>query len=441
MKYDAWQQEIIDAEGDILVNTGRQVGKTMTFSHKIAKFMQNNPKSRIIVVSLTEDQAKLIIVMVQDYLEKNNYYDIDRKGNKKPTTSRIYIKNGASVISRPVGNTGDAVRGFTGDVLYIDEAAGMPEMMWKAAMPTLATTGGQIWMSSTPRGKYVGGTNDKNFFFKSWENTENQWQVFNISTEEVYKNREIDKDWNQEKYDKSNAFLPKQRSILTEMEYNQEYMAMFLDDMRQWFEDDLIRSCMTNSRPNKIVSGQEYFIGCDIARMGEDESSFEIIDQTGNHLFHIENQITTKTTLPQTFNHIKELNRLYDFSKIFIDNEGLGVAILDWLVDDDETKHNSIGLKNSTQVIDKDGKTIRLQKTLLYSNLKMLMETGKISLLDDPNVFQSLKSVQYAYSNDSLGTRHLKIFGNYTHIAEGLVRAAWCVKYKDLNPKIYSIKV
>jgi hypothetical protein len=69
------------------------------------------------------------------------------------------------------------------------------------------------------------------------------------------------------------------------------------------------------------------------------------------------------------------------------------------------------------------------------------METGKISLLDEPNVFQSLKSVQYAYSNDSLGTRHLKIFGNYTHITEALVRAAWCVKYKDLNPTIYTIKI
>ena len=71
----------------------------------------------------------------------------------------------------------------------------------------------------------------------------------------------------------------------------------------------------------------------------------------------------------------------------------------------------------------------------------MLMETGKIKLLDDDNLFQSLKSVQYCYTNDSLGTRHLKLFGSYTHIAEGLIRAAWCVKYKDLNPIIYTIPV
>ncbi len=72
MIYDKWQQNILDCDGDLLANTGRQVGKTMTFSHKIGNYMLNHPKSRIIVVSLTEDQAHLIIIMVLDYLEKYN---------------------------------------------------------------------------------------------------------------------------------------------------------------------------------------------------------------------------------------------------------------------------------------------------------------------------------------------------------------------------------
>jgi len=441
MKHDKWQQEVLEADGDILVNTGRQVGKTTTFSKKIAKYMLKHPNSRIIVVSLTEDQAKLIIIMVLTYLENNNKKDIVRKGKNKVTTSRIHLNNKSSVISRPVGNTGDAVRGFTGDVLYIDEASGMPEMMWKAAMPTLMTTGGQIWMSSTPRGKFVAGTNDKNFFFKCWENVEDRWKVFNISSEEVINNREIDIDWNEEKRAKAIKFLENQKAILTKMEYDQEYMGLFLDDNRQWFSDELIRSCMINERPNKIVAGKDCYLGVDIARMGEDESTFEIIEMKGDNLFHIENQITTKTSLSDTTHHIEGLHRLYDFSKIFIDDEGIGVGVLDFLLDNDETKNQVIGINNSKQIIDKDGREKKLQKTLLYSNMKRLMEMGKIKLLDEASVFQSLKSVQYAYSNDSLGVRHLKIFGNYTHIAEGLVRAAWCVKYKHLNLWVSSIKV
>mgnify|MGYP003656983663 FL=1 len=89
----------------------------------------------------------------------------------------------------------------------------------------------------------------------------------------------------------------------------------------------------------------------------------------------------------------------------------------------------------------KDGKTRKLQKTLKYSYFKMMMETGKLHLLDEPSIFQSFKSVQYAYTNDSLGTRHLKIFGNYTHIAEGATNGAWGAKTKHLNLSVYSIKI
>ena len=440
MEYDDWQKEILAAKGDLLANTGRQVGKTMTFSHKIANYLIDNPKHQVIVVSLTEDQAQLIIIMILDYLQKN-YKNIIQKGKNKPTKSRVWIKNGAHVISRPVGNTGDAVRGFTGNVLYIDEASGMPELMWKASMPTLMTTAGQIWMSSTPRGKFIGNSTQKNFFFKCWENLENKWKVFNITSRKVIEERKIVDEWTQEKRDKALKFLKNQESILSEMEYAQEYEAQFLDDMRQWFDDDLIISCQTEDRPERIVKDKIYFLGVDVARMGEDESTFEIFELRKDHLYQIESQITKKTTLPQTFNHIKQLNTLYDFSKIFIDSEGIGVGVFDWLMYDDDTKFVTEAIDNSKQIMSKDGKTRKLQKTLKYSHFKMMMETGKMHLLKDSNIFQSFKSVQFDYTNDNLGVRHLKIFGNYTHIAEGSTNAAWGEKTKHLNLSVYSIKV
>lgn len=442
INYDIWQQQIMEAEGDLVANTGRQVGKTTTFSHKIGKFMINHPKTQVIVVSLTEDQAQLIIIMVLDYLERQCKQNI-QKGKKKPTKSRVWLKNGAHVISRPVGNTGDAVRGFTGDVLYIDEASGMPEMMWKAAMPTLMTTGGQIWMSSTPRGKFIGNSSEKNFFFKCWENPDKRWQVFDISSEEVIKNRAIGDTWTKEKRDKAILFLENQKNILSDMEYRQEYLGEFLDDMRQWFPDELIRKCMELRRPDTVPKTHPLYLGVDIARMGEDESTFEIIEQRGEHLYHIENQITKKTKLSDTYTHIIGLTHTYHLNKIFIDDEGIGVGVMDFLLENDETKRLVVGINNSKRVIEysSEGKERghRLLKQDLYSNLLRLMEQGRIHLLNDENVFQSLKSVQYAYTNDTLGTRHLKIFGNYTHIAEGLIRSAWCIKYKSIKPYIMSI--
>ena len=439
MEYDTWQKEILAKKGDILACTGRQVGKTTVFSHKIANYLLNNPKHQVIVVSLTEDQAQLIIIMILDYLEKN-HRKLIQKGKNKPTKSRIWINNGAHVISRPVGNTGDAVRGFTGNVLYIDEASGMPEIMWKAAMPTLMTTAGQIWMSSTPRGKFIANSSNKNFFFKCWENTDNKWQIFNIDSEKAIKIRETNENWTIDKREKALKFLENQKLILTDMEYKQEYMAEFLDDNRQWFEDDLILSCMTQQRPSTIDKNGTYLLGIDVARLGEDQSSFEIFQIRDNQLYQVENMITTKTTLPQTFERIKQLHSLYDFSQIFIDSAGIGVGVFDWLMFDDDTKYITEAIDNSKQIMSTDGHTRKLQKQLKYAHFKMMMETNKIHLLDDSSIFQSLKSVQFAYTNDNLGTRHLKIFGNYTHIAEGCTNAGWGEKYKHLNLSIHTIK-
>jgi len=439
---DKWQQEVMDTVGDICVNTGRQVGKTFTFSNKIGKFMIDNPKKKIIVVSLTEDQAQLIIIMVLDYLEKKCKSDI-QKGKNKPTKSRIFLRNGSSVISRPVGNTGDAVRGFTGDVLYIDEASGMPEMMWKAAMPTLATTGGQIWMSSTPRGKYQDGKgSNKNFFYKCFENLEDRWKVFTINTEEVYKNRTICESWDKEKAAKAIKFIANQKAILADIEYRQEYMAEFLDDARQWFDDKIIRKCMTVRRPPLVDKNWTTGMGNDIARMGEDQGTYEVFRMTGDRLIQLDNQISNKQDIVATSNQITGLHEKYDFLKIFIDDEGsLGKGVYDILMNNDNIKRRIKGISNSKRVKDEFGKEKGIKKTELYVKLLAMMEKGEIDLLEDESIFQSLKSVQYAYTNDSRGTRHLKIFGHDTHICEGITRATELLKYKDLNPTIYSIKI
>ena len=58
------------------------------------------------------------------------------------------------------------------------------------------------------------------------------------------------------------------------------------------------------------------------------------------------------------------------------------------------------------------------------------MEQKKIQLLDDDEVKASLKSIQAEHDKDS---GRLKIWGSYSHITEGLIRAAWCSKTKGLN--------
>jgi hypothetical protein len=126
---------------------------------------------------------------------------------------------------------------------------------------------------------------------------------------------------------------------------------------------------------------------------------------------------------------------------MLIDDEGIGIGVFDMMMDSDQLKRKTVGVNNSKRIIDADGKEKGILKTDLYYHLRGLMEKEKIDLLEDDSIFQSLKSVQYEYSTDIKGNPVIKIHGNDTHIAEGLIRLAQATKYKDLNIFVSRIRV
>lgn len=439
MILDDWQKEILEAKGNILLCTGRQVGKTTIFAMKAAERMLKKPNQTILVVSLTEDQAQLIIIMILSYLEKHAPKSI-ATGKNRPTRNIIQLKNGSKVRSRPVGMTGDSVRGFTGDVLIVDEASRMNEDVWTAAKPTLLTTAGEIWLCSTPYGR-------KGYFYECYQNKE-RFKVFHVSSEEVIMNRKVSLSWTQEQRDAAIKYLENEKKDMSSLRYAQEYLGQFVDDLRQYFPDELIKKCMLLERTGHINRYNDHFLGCDIARMGEDEGTYEILELSGDMLLHRENLVTKKQLTTDTERMIIMLERKYDFNKIFIDAGAgtLGVSIFDHLLEHDDTRTKIVAINNLARPLDKEGKKAqRLLKEDLYDNLRSLMEKGKIQLLNDENLFYSLKSVQYEFKTKDKDNKpiqsQLMIFGDYTHIAEGLIRAAWGIKYKGLNISIHSIRI
>ena len=105
-------------------------------------------------------------------------------------------------------------------------------------------------------------------------------------------------------------------------------------------------------------------------------------------------------------------------------------------------KNKVIAINNAQRPLDREGKKkAKLLKEDLYDNLRALMEQGKIKLLDDESVIESLRSIQYEYIMKEEEPTKLKIWGDYSHVVEGLIRAAWGAKTKHLNLQVYSIKV
>lgn len=429
---DGWQKEALNHNGNLLLCTGRQVGKTFIMSRKAAEYLINNKNSKIIVCSLTEDQAQLMIVMTLTFLENNYKIYLKKPFSKNITKNKIALTNGSSIIARPVGNTGDAVRGFTGDVLILDEASRFNEFIFTASKPTLLTTGGQIWMCSTPFGK-------QGYFYECYLNKNQRFKVIETNSWDVVNTRQISEVWTQSKKDEAVRFLNDEKSDMSELQFAQEYLGKFVDELRQFFSDELIKKCCTLKRTPKIIN-RTYFLGCDIARMGEDATTFEILCKIYNErIEQVENIVTKKRLTTETFDSILLLEKQWQFKQVGIDagSGSLGVGILDFLLRDPLLKKKVIALNNRSRDLDRDGdKKSSLLKEDMYQIMRMMMERGMLLLLDDEDLQLSLKSVQYEYLTTNNKKATVRIFGRDTHIAEGLIRAAYLANQKSLNLNI-----
>jgi len=412
MKLDTWQQEVLETKGNIALRSGRQVGKSTIISIKSGKFAVENPNKTILVISAVERQALLLFEKILSYIHANHKQYI-RTGKHKPTKHKIELKNGSVIHCLPTGESGYGIRGFTIDMLIADEAAFINEDVWQAVTPMLAVTKGDIILLSTPFGR-------EGYFARCFNDP--TFKKFHISSEECPR---IDKE-----------FLKQEKARMSQLQYNQEYLGEFVDELMQLFPDKLIKACQTAKRAPP--SDKRYYLGVDVARMGGDETTFEILQKDGDFLRQMDSLITINTLTTETTQLIITLNNKWHFRRIYIDDGGMGVGVFDQLLTTPEIKRKVIPINNAKRSQDNEDKRYKkLMKEDLYLNLLRLMEQHQIRLLDDPEIFLSLKSIQYEYVTREGQLTRLRIFGNYSHIAEGIIRAAWCIKDKSLNPYIF----
>jgi len=406
LELDAWQKEVLSTEGNIVIRSGRQVGKSTVISIKAAEYAISHKDKTILVIASVERQARLLFDKTLNYLYENHKVYL-KKGKERPTQHIIKLNNGSTIYCLPTGLSGYGIRGYTVDLLIADEAAFIEEAVWTAVTPMLAVTKGQIILLSTPHGK-------NGYFYRCFKDP--TFKSFHISAEDSPR--------------KDPVFLAHERERMTHAQYAQEYLGEFLDELRQFFPTDLINSVMTlnSSEVGTPTSPLDNFLGVDVARLGNDETVMVTLKRDGK-LKMINLSITKYTYLTETVKRIKDLDQIYDYRKIYIDTGGMGVGVFDPLLNDEQTKRKVVSIDNSSKAVSSDNSVKRkLLKEDLYNNLLNLMENHNIELFDNPEIFLSLKSIQYEYEDGKL-----KIFGDYSHITEALVRAAWCVKDKGLN--------
>jgi hypothetical protein len=97
--------------------------------------------------------------------------------------------------------------------------------------------------------------------------------------------------------------------------------------------------------------------------MGGDETTFEILERRDGKYYHRENIVHKYTLTTETIAKVLELERLYHFKQIYIDDGGLGVAVFDQLLNNHLTKNKVVAINNASRSLEvNDNRTRKLLK-------------------------------------------------------------------------------
>lgn len=200
----------------------RQGGKSTITSLK-AYALSKTDIGLGIIISPSERQSKELMLKIKEFYHKDIYsFEFDGRESK----TEVLFKNGSRIVALPANV--DTIRGYSAPKWIIfDEAAMIPDAVYKAVRPMLATVpDSKLFLISTPKGK-------RGFFYREWISTSDKWFKLKVTA------HMIDRI--------SSEFLKEERESLGEKWFKQEYECEFLNVNEQLFDMDIINSAFVGS--------------------------------------------------------------------------------------------------------------------------------------------------------------------------------------------------
>lgn len=370
------KQVFLDDSNRMVLIWGRQIGKSVTIAAKAIREAMSGKKT-ILLFAPTQRQSSLLFNKVVSFISGNILLSASVY---RMTQTLVEFVHGSQIHSLPAGK-GYTIRGFTADLIIIDEAAFLKDEAMTAIMPMLATTNGKMILMGTPFGK-------KGRFYEA-SISENYSKSHHTS----YECPLI-----------SNKFLEEEKERMTEMEFKQEWLAEFIEEADTFFTRDILFGSREKNYPGivedyelrkEIENDYDYYLGVDFARQGEDYSVFIVV---GLHRYSHKMKVswmeeTQKKRLTDAAGRIQILHNIFHFKRIFLDETGLGAGPTDVLIE----KRLPCEPVTMTQQA----------KEELYFNLKKLMEDGTVMIPHHDKLIRELHNVVYEIrSNKHISFHH-----------------------------------
>lgn len=210
---DGWQRRYLERAPEcsrIAIAASRQSGKSTVTAVFVAWCLMFLPKFTCLVASRSLRQAAYYLDKVRDIVLSV----IPRDAMQSMNRLSMKLPNGNEIISIPCAQP-DAGRGFSPDLILLDEAAFAPEALFTAITPSVAATHGAIHMISSPNGR-------QGVFFEAFEGRASDvWETFRVTWKDCPR--------------MTQAQMDVERITLGDLYWRQEFMAEFVQPLGAFF--------------------------------------------------------------------------------------------------------------------------------------------------------------------------------------------------------------
>jgi hypothetical protein len=403
-----YQEEFMDHDSNRKAFvSGRRVGKSRTASWMALWYAITHSNAEILITAKAQRQSTELFNQVKKDIRTSQISE-DDWGITRQTRTEINFDNGSRVKCLPVGTDGANIRGFGTDLLIVDEAAFIPDRIFKEVLaPFLAVGDGTFVLLSTPLGKngYLYDRFNEARGDGHGSDPDTNWYAKQVPTSE---NPLIDEE-----------FIERQKRQLSSRQFKQEYLGQFDEKANSFFTRDDLMNCAVAHVDRQ--ANDPVFLGVDLAGQGADESVYTSIDASGN-IFDIS---VTTDGLSESMHHVNILDNRYDYRRILLDSTGLGEGPVEQL-------QALIGRKV------KGFKFTNEKKQSLYNTLKSELQNGDLAFEFVPGkdraenkMFNQMLELQYKYTQ----TGRVKIYhppGGYDDYCDSLALAVWSRSQKNM---------
>jgi hypothetical protein len=198
---DPWQVEVLEGgHARLLLNCCRQAGKSTVVAMLGLVQAIFEPAAKVLLVSRSHRQSTELFRIVTDF-----YRQLGSPMLKRQTAEQLELTNFSRIVCLPCRE--ETIRGYSHvSLMVIDEAARVPDDLYRAVSPMLSVSNGRMICLSTPYGK-------RGFFYDAWAKGGADWHRIEVPAEQIKRIKP--------------EILVRERRLLGESWFRQEYCCSF----------------------------------------------------------------------------------------------------------------------------------------------------------------------------------------------------------------------